>query len=1178
MVNIATFNMAGISSPEKRQILYNFFLQNHLDIVCLQEITFNDCPILTQHYDMHTNLGPRKHGTAILVRQNLHIKNVLIEPEGRLISLETQGITYTCIYAPSGEGNKLARDKFFRFTIPAYCATVKTRLVILGDFNAVEEICERQSIKNKESLEKKSHIAALRELVNALDLKDAWKAIRKNEPGWTFNWPSGRARLDRIYATRTIEFFDIYTRSLPFGDHSALVAVIKDGQQLANVLKRTPGLWKLNTAILDEENYVLLINKFFAEIAQHPSRISDVGYWWESIFKNGLKRLTVGYCKNRAHIEKATRKALQKQLDEVVNAPSLNWARYRELKQRILEWERNKLKGFEIRSRIETSIEEEPSIYHVKQARGNGQKSLITQLVTSDNRVVAAESEINQEIIDHFTRIFKNQPTPDNTFKSEFLKGIEGVAVEKNMRQTGPSQQSINRVGNAAASNRTISSSIQTPTTSNNLTLPIGLDELKNALQATKKNKSPGSDGIPFEFYSKFWDVIGQHFIAMIECVLSKGQLLPSQGKAAIRLIPKVPTPKRMTDYRPISLLNTDYKLLASVLSCRLRRTLEKTLCSHQKGGVPGRSIFDSLCAFRDVIGHAGRAQKSSEINKDSVTAAIIAFDLEKAYDLVNRDVLWDTMIAMGYPTKFINWLRTLYSITQLCPLNGNIIVGTIDDAQSVRQGCPLSIHLFAIYIEPLLVKLSENVIGYDLHGESVKVRAYVDDLVVFVSSHADILRACKAIEAFCDWTRARINKSKTQLLGLGKWAFKEKRQGTDGEKRKATGDANPDPNVQTNRGVKRKIDSREITWPVKWVKQVPQLKILGVTFSADLKQCISKNWLDVQRKMEGLLSTNRHRRFTLYGRALFIKQHVIPQAIHVAHILPCCKTRAETIREKLGKFLWSQRREHPSLNVLIRPRNQGGIGAVLPFQFFLSLYSRTLFKSLLLPEGPERAVAAYWLATPLQKHFPHLFRKPSASLSRIPRYIESSISTIADLLDSGLLTPTSIAPHRDIYNHLISTCMQRGRTEIARPELDWPSIWKWVAKIKGREGEVVWDFNHNQLPTKLRQNHLGITEDDLCPICKTEPETDDHLMLDCPARHENRIWLRLQLTKLKCTKPIRDAIHGDIGACPKRRPALELIRAYITTTWTSRTRLCIPTISELRTQWDSLQKLPPNN
>jgi hypothetical protein len=275
-------------------------------------------------------------------------------------------------------------------------------------------------------------------------------------------------------------------------------------------------------------------------------------------------------------------------------------------------------------------------------------------------------------------------------------------------------------------------------------------------------------------------------------------------------------------------LLNTDYKLIASALAFRLRKSLPNSLGSHQKGGVPGRYIFDSLSLIRDVIDNTGRKSKEVFSLKP---AAIIAYDLEKAYDLVNRDVLWEVMIAMGYPPLFVNWLKTLYSITELCPLNGNNIVGTVDNAQSVRQGCPLSVHLFALYIEPLLVCLAKGIDGIEHYGKRVKVRAYVDDLVVFVSSVKDIRRACEIILEFCAWTHARINKGKTKLLGLGTWALNVRKPTAMAQSSKAPSGVPKVVGSIPSRSILHPDISKR-TWPYDWITQVDELKILGIIFT----------------------------------------------------------------------------------------------------------------------------------------------------------------------------------------------------------------------------------------------------------------------------------------------------------------------------------------------------------
>jgi hypothetical protein len=1114
---------------------------------------------------MYSNLGPRKHGTAILVRHGLSANNILFEPEGRLIAMEVKGFAFVCIYAPSGDQNKNYRDSFLRQTIPAYVAQYKAPAIILGDFNAVDEIDDRKSSKTTPPKIRLALLEPLRDLVKALSLTDVWRDIRKDEPCWTYNCATSQARLDRIYCQHHVKFSDIHLHDLPLGDHRPIVGYINSTTPPRVVRNEKMDLWKLNTSILEEEEYVELVHGFIEEMSQHLSRIENVDTWWENIFKPGLKRLSINYCKKRICDQRVKRKLLQHQLKETVNSANFNHARYMELKRELLAWEREALRGFAIRSRVQSTAEEEPSTFHMNKSTSNFQKSLITQLKTNDNRKITQPEQVNLEIIEHFSRIFQNQPSPNNQLAGKFIEGIRGALNRTKPTKIIPYVSVVAQSFNAQAFNRGVLGSI--PENDNFLVVPFTLGEINNALRGTKKNKAPGTDGIPFEFYLKFWDVIGVHFLEMMNCVLDKRKLQPSQGRAAIRLVPKIPTPSKITDYRPISLLNTDYKLIASVLAFRLRKSLQNSLDSHQKGGVPGRYIFDSLCLIRDVIDNTGR--KSKEVSSLK-PAAIIAYDLEKAYDLVNRDVLWEVMTAMGYPPLFVDWLKTLYSITELCPLNGNDIVGTVDNAQSVRQGCPLSVHLFALYIEPLLVCLSKGIDGIEHYGKHIKVRAYVDDLVVFVSSMKDVRRACEIILEFCAWTNARINKGKTKLLGLGTWTLKGNLLVVPAQSTGASSIV-PEYNVSTpsKNNLSKLISKR--TWPYDWITQVSELKILGINFSPETKTTVKNNWQKQFNIIQNILITNTHRHFTFHGRVLFIKQHVLSQLVHIAHVLPCNKTQALLLQRKCNKFLWAQRREHPPLNVLIRPRLQGGLGATLLFQFFLSLFTRQIFKSLIHPEAIERAAAVYWLGPHLKNLLPQITQPRFDSTHSLHPYFTTALSTITDLLKVGIFTSSTASNHRATYNHLIANIGQPGRTEIAKPDLDWASIWRWMAKIKGINAELIWDFNHNQLPTNMRLTSLKLSVNDQCPRCNAEQETDDHLMLLCTEKVNINLWLRIQLTKLGCLKPLRSAINGDVGNGPNKKKMLALIQSYIITVWTARSQNLTPAINEIQSLWSSL-------
>jgi hypothetical protein len=83
--------------------------------------------------------------------------------------------------------------------------------------------------------------------------------------------------------------------------------------------------------------------------------------------------------------------------------------------------------------------------------------------------------------------------------------------------------------------------------------------------------------------------------------------------------------------------------------------------------------------------------------------------------------------------------------------------------------------------------------------------------------------------------------------------------------------------------------------------------------------------------------------------------------------------------------------------------------------------------------------------------------------------------------------------------------------------------------------------------------------------------ETDDHLMLPCTEKVDISLWLRIQLTKVGCLKPLNSAINGDVGNGPNKKKILHLIQSYITIVWTARSQNLTPAINEIQSLWSSL-------
>ena len=108
-----------------------------------------------------------------------------------------------------------------------------------------------------------------------------------------------------------------------------------------------------------------------------------------------------------------------------------------------------------------------------------------------------------------------------------------------------------------------------------------------------------------------------------------------------------------LTNWRPISLLNCDYKILSKVLSLRLRSVIEETVHPDQTCSIPGRSIQDNVHLIRHLIDY---------VDDKNMSAAIISLDQSKVFDRVSHEYLFKVLHSFGFGTQFISLVKLLYS------------------------------------------------------------------------------------------------------------------------------------------------------------------------------------------------------------------------------------------------------------------------------------------------------------------------------------------------------------------------------------------------------------------------------------------------------------------------------------------------------------------------------------
>ena len=151
--------------------------------------------------------------------------------------------------------------------------------------------------------------------------------------------------------------------------------------------------------------------------------------------------------------------------------------------------------------------------------------------------------------------------------------------------------------------------------------------EILSAMKNMKHNKSPGCDGFPIEFYKVFWIDIGKYLLKSFNESFTEGILPLTQRQGIITCIHKTGKPREhLKNWRPISLLNADYKIVSTVIAMRMRKVLDDVISSDQKGFLTNRNIAENTRLVYDVM---------SELKRLNKPGMLLLVDFEKAFDSV---------------------------------------------------------------------------------------------------------------------------------------------------------------------------------------------------------------------------------------------------------------------------------------------------------------------------------------------------------------------------------------------------------------------------------------------------------------------------------------------------------------------------------------------------------------
>ncbi|KAG7563624.1 Reverse transcriptase domain [Arabidopsis suecica] len=292
-------------------------------------------------------------------------------------------------------------------------------------------------------------------------------------------------------------------------------------------------------------------------------------------------------------------------------------------------------------------------------------------------------------------------------------------------------------------------------------------EEIKAAFFSLPRNKTSGPDGYSAEFFTSCWSVVEPEVTAAVMEFFSSGSLLKQFNATSLVLIPKIQNASTLSDFRPISCLNTIYKVISKLLANRLKSILPSVISHSQSAFLPGRQLSENVLLASEIIQGYNRRNISPR--------AMLKVDLRKAFDSVRWDFILSTLKAIGIREKYIGWITEC-----ICTPSFSICVngqshGFFKSSRGLRQGDPLSPYLFDLAMEVfyklLLSRFHSGYISFHPKTSELEIShlMFADDVMVFFDGSSSSLHGIyEALDDFAGWSGLSMNREKTNLFYAG--------------------------------------------------------------------------------------------------------------------------------------------------------------------------------------------------------------------------------------------------------------------------------------------------------------------------------------------------------------------------------------------------------------------------
>ena len=291
-------------------------------------------------------------------------------------------------------------------------------------------------------------------------------------------------------------------------------------------------------------------------------------------------------------------------------------------------------------------------------------------------------------------------------------------------------------------------------------------DDIRNDFFSLPKNKNGGPDGYSSKFFPATWSIGPEVTEAILE-FFNSGCLMKQWNSANLVLIPKKLNASLATDFRPISCLNTVYKVIFKLLASRLKEILPLMVSKSQSAFLPGRLLAENVLLATDLVKGYNTQALSPR--------GMLKVDLRKAFDCVRWDFILAFLRALDIPESYIRLISECISTASFSVSVNGVSGGFFTSTKGIRQGDPLSPYLFVLAMECLsrllLSRYEAGSIGYHSRTAHLKIShlMFADDVMVFFDGTSNSLHGiAECLDDFASWSDLHMNTTKTELFTSG--------------------------------------------------------------------------------------------------------------------------------------------------------------------------------------------------------------------------------------------------------------------------------------------------------------------------------------------------------------------------------------------------------------------------